>query len=139
MESFQQWQNLFKSSSNFTNVKIITKDRKEKNTHKLCLVSISEMFRSLLFDQMETANSVIIVPDKTLEEVEIELEELLLGCQTSKGDSFTTNEYYADLIDKPFDDDVSDEDSSSSEDDDNSHNIVNNTSNCDNVKEDSEE
>jgi len=145
MESFQQWQNLFKSSSNFTNVKIITKDRKEKNTHKLFLVSINEMFRSLLFDQMETANSVIIVPDKTLEEVEIELEELLIGCQTSKGEN--TNECYEDLNDKPFDGDVSDEDSASSEDydnspeedDDNTPNIVNNTSKCDNVKEDSEE
>ena len=79
MEVFLRWQNLLRAASKLTNVKIVTKDRKEKHTHKLFLVAISETFRNLLIDHMEAENTVIILPDDTLEEVEIELEQLLLA------------------------------------------------------------
>ena len=87
MEVLKKWQNLFKSASHVTNVKIVTKDRKVKHTHKLFLVSISDTFKDLLWDQMETDGTVIIFPDATLEDIEIKLEELLLGSV----DSFDQN------------------------------------------------
>ena len=70
MEAIQLWQSLLKSATFLTNVKIVTKDGKEKLTHKLFLVSISLNYRSILMDHGGDEDIVIIA-------AEIELEQLL--------------------------------------------------------------
>ena len=77
MEAIQLWQSLLKSATFLTNVKIVTKDGKEKLTHKMFLVSISLNYRSILMDHGGDEDIVIIAAEDTLEDVEIELEQLL--------------------------------------------------------------
>ena len=103
MSAMQSWQNLLKSGTCLTNVKIITKEGKEKLTHKLFLVSISEAYRTLLLDHTAVDDIVIIAPDDTLEDIEIELEQFLLASVSQYDDNKEAFENYLESTDNEKD------------------------------------
>ena len=72
MDYLEAWSRILYQSSKVTNVKLVTKDKKEKYSHKLFLATINETFNSVLVDHDSTSDTVIIFPDTTLEELELE-------------------------------------------------------------------
>ena len=69
MDSLEAWSRILYESSKVADVKLVTKDKKEKYSHKLLLAAINEAFKSVLVDHDSTSDTVIIFPDTTLEEI----------------------------------------------------------------------
>ena len=61
----------------FSNCKIISKEGKQKFTHKILLASKSEFMKTILVEIPEGSEVVIILPDFSLNDVEILLEKLM--------------------------------------------------------------
>ena len=65
------WENFLSDSKFTTNCRILSRDRKCKETHKLLLSALSDDLRSYLLSSSDpTEEATIILPDFTMEEIE---------------------------------------------------------------------
>ena len=64
------WRAFLEASSLMTDCKIVTKNGKQKFTHKIILASKSKFLTNILSDVPAGFETVVILPDHTLEEVE---------------------------------------------------------------------
>jgi len=71
------WIQAMQDGWKFSNCKIISKDGKQKLTHKILLASKSDFLRDILVDIPEGSEVVIILPDFSLNDVEIVLEKMM--------------------------------------------------------------
>ena len=80
------WRDYLSDSKSVTNCKIITKDGKFKETHKILLAAISGFLKTLLRDACQQEDSYIFLPDFTLDELE-ECFERIFGRKVEHSES----------------------------------------------------
>jgi len=68
---------LFQDMFKFADCKLISKEGKQKLTHKIVLASNSDFLKMVLHNIPEGCDAVIIFPDITLDDIEILLDEMM--------------------------------------------------------------
>ena len=80
------WSEYLKAAHEFSNVTLVCGDRQSKATHALLLASFSDLLRRLLLEVYSTEeNMVILLPDHSMEELEMGFQTLLAGGQAGQG------------------------------------------------------
>ena len=77
---------LFQDMFKFADCKLISKEGKQKLTHKIVLASKSDFLKMVLHNIPEGCDAVIILPDFTLDDIEILLDEMINGESNNQSD-----------------------------------------------------
>ena len=75
------WSDYLSASKCTANCKIISKDRKIKQTHRVLLAAVSGFLKTLLMDTFDEEDSCIYLPDFTGDELEEFMDKIFLSCE----------------------------------------------------------
>ena len=79
-ERIEFWSDYLEAAHEFSNVTLVCGDGQSKATHALMLGAVNDLLRSLLLEVFSTGErTVILLPDHSMEELELGFQALLAG------------------------------------------------------------